>query len=336
MNYYALKTIVLGLILLFASSFITAQTDSISVHNEADFEPITLDGEMAFLNRLNNKIYSSLEYHSLKDSQAIAEVATTEETLLINNEIEFEEHWDTTRVNAYLGYKLEMPFALRFDDLECVSPIEDNVVVTSRFGKRRRGPHRGIDLDLVTGDNVRSILPGKVRFVGYSNGHGRTVVVRHENGVETVYAHLSTYHVKTNDIVSKGQILGQGGTSGNARGSHLHFEMRYKGVCIHPEFIIDFSDQPVIRANELWVTNSGINPLYHSSYIASNISVFESKEVALEGQQNEPKIHVVRKGDTLWAIARTNGMQVKDIVAMNKNVSSKSTLKIGQHLIISP
>lgn len=336
MNYYVLKTIVLGLLFLNIPVFISAQSDTISSSKEVDIDPAHLNEEETFLNRLNNKISSHIETQSDLEGNIGAEQLSALDSIYRMTKSVFEENWDTTRVNAYHGYKLDMPFVLNFDDTNCVSPIEDKVVVTSRFGRRRRGPHKGIDLDLMTGDNVRTILPGKVRFVGYSSGHGRTVVVRHENGVETVYAHLSEYNVKTNEIVGKGHILGKGGTSGNARGSHLHFEIRYKGVCIHPEFLIDFTDEPVIRSKELWVTQSGTNPLYHSSYIASNISVYETKELALNGERLEPKIHVVRKGDTLWGIARTNGMQVRDIVAMNKNVSPKSTLKIGQHLIISP
>ena len=76
-------------------------------------------------------------------------------------------------------------------------------------------------LTLVTGDFVRSVLPGKVRFVGYSRGHGKTVVIRHANEIETVYAHLSAYTVKENDKITEGQILGFGGNTGNSRGSHL-------------------------------------------------------------------------------------------------------------------
>ncbi len=336
MSPYTLRSIVLALFILSYPLVFSAQDTDIKQSVSSDFEMILLDGKDAYLHRINKKIYTAEQYRDLLKGKVVSEPNESVKSSSFSTSVMSEAYWDTLKVNPYKGYKLDQPFEITFDDLDCASPIDRKIVVTSRFGRRRRGPHRGIDLDLVTGDNVRTILPGKVRFVGYSSGHGRTVVVRHDNNVETVYAHLSSYDVKTNDYVTKGQILGKGGTSGNARGSHLHFEMRYMGTCIHPEYLIDFSGTPKIRSNKMWVTKGGINPLNHSSYVASKIPVFETKELALEGQKNERKIHVVKKGDTLWGIARRNGMRVKDLVAMNKKVSTKSTLRIGQHLVISP
>ena len=144
------------------------------------------------------------------------------------------EYWDTEVYNPYKEVKQSLPFHISFKDRLFHSPIPRKTVVTSRYGWRHRRPHKGIDLDLITGDPVMSMLDGKVRYVGYHPGHGKTVVVRHYNGLETAYAHLSSYSVAANDTVSKGQMLGQGGATGNARGSHLHLELMYRGIHIHP------------------------------------------------------------------------------------------------------
>lgn len=313
-------------IILFSNLWINAQTQA-EVLPVEKFEKVLLDGKEAYLNKENNKIINRAEYKKIANADAVLDSSSVAVISL--------DFWDTLKVNPYQDIKLSRPFAINFDELDYVSPIEGKIVITSRFGRRRRGPHRGIDIDLVTGDNVRSILSGKVRFVGYSSGHGKTVIVRHANEIETVYAHLSEYEVSTNDVIEKGQILGKGGATGNARGSHLHMEIRYKGICIHPESLLDFYDDPIIRAEELWVTNGMINPLNHSSYQRSSFETLESEEEAIVYQKNERKVYVVRKGDTLSEIAYKNNMRVRDIIAMNK-VRYNSTLRIGQHLVISP
>jgi murein DD-endopeptidase MepM/ murein hydrolase activator NlpD len=136
-----------------------------------------------------------------------------------------------------------------------------------------------------------------------------------------------------NDVVEKDQIIGLGGATGNARGSHLHFEIRYKGICVHPEYAMDFSDGHHIRAKEMWVTNGWINPLNHSSYMKSPVKIYDSKAIAEQGQKSERKIYVVKKGDTLIGIAKKNNMYVRDLLAMN-SVKYNSILRIGQHLVV--
>ena len=191
------------------------------------------------------------------------------------------------------------------------------------------GPHRGLDIDLVTGDSVRAVLPGRVRFVGYSRGHGRTIVVRHANEIETVYAHLSDYAVGVNELISEGQLLGFGGNSGNSRGSHLHLEVRYKGIAIHPEYVFDFTGSRVIRGTELWVTNEWKSPQLHSSYRQSELRPILTESEALMVQRQEPKYYQVQKGDTLWNIAQTHNLGVQQICRLNA-ISKNSVLRIGQ------
>lgn len=304
---------------------LSAQEEGAMNNDTSTFEKILLDGRTAYLNVNSKEIISEREFNILQKNNDPDYVPTL-----------FADYWDTLQVNPYKNYKLEKPFLIEFPDQKYHQPVDGKMVITSRFGRRRRGPHRGIDIDLEVGDDVRSILSGQVRFVGYSRGHGKTVIVRHENDIETVYAHLSAYHVKTNDFVEKGQSLGLGGATGNARGSHLHLEIRHKGVCINPEYLMDFVN-PKIYADSLWVTKGLVDPLSHSSYSKGKYEVLNSRALAEGYDKRARKVYVVRRGDTLWGIARRNGMRVKDLVAMNKSkVSTKSTLRIGQHLVISP
>lgn len=115
--------------------------------------------------------------------------------------------------------------------------------VSSRYGPRRRGVHKGIDICVPVGEPVYSVFEGKVRYAKYnSGGYGNLVIIRHPNGLETYYGHLCQLNVKLNDYVVAGQVIGYGGNTGRSSGPHLHFEVRYSDKTIDPERIIDFSN----------------------------------------------------------------------------------------------
>ncbi|NND04978.1 MAG: peptidoglycan DD-metalloendopeptidase family protein [Saprospiraceae bacterium] len=181
--------------------------------------------------------------------------------------------WETRRFNPYKAEDVKFPIQIDFADSTFALPMARKMVVTSRYGWRNGELHRGIDLDLITGDDVYALLGGKVRYVKYHTGHGKTVVIRHANGLETVYAHLSKQLVKVNDIVKKGHLIGKGGTSGNARGSHLHLEVRFQGRTLNPESFFDFTKSDHIRAKRLWVTKAYANPRNYSSVRPSRLPV---------------------------------------------------------------
>ncbi|SEK52015.1 Murein DD-endopeptidase MepM and murein hydrolase activator NlpD, contain LysM domain [Aquimarina amphilecti] len=247
----------------------------------------------------------------------------------------YKEDWSTTVFNTYWRNKQnKRPFSLHFADTVFASPVEHKMVVTSRYGWRRGRPHQGIDIDLKTGDNVRSLLKGKVRYARRHGGHGKTVVIRHDNGLETVYAHLSKYLVKENDIVEKGQIIGKGGVSGNARGSHLHLEVRYHGKSIHPEYLFDFSPGTKIRSDDIVVTKKWITPRSHRSTRQSKIVVqTDIEEITNEIENPTKSIYVVKKGDTLHGIARKHDVQVSEICKINE-IRYNSVLNVGQEIVI--
>jgi murein DD-endopeptidase MepM/ murein hydrolase activator NlpD len=113
-------------------------------------------------------------------------------------------------------------------------------VITSEFGWRKGRPHLGTDINLKTGDPVKSAFAGKVRIARFNASYGNVVILRHENGLETVYAHLSKLLVKENEDVECGKIIGLGGNTGHSFGSHLHFEVRFLGKAIDSREIIDY------------------------------------------------------------------------------------------------
>jgi len=315
---------ILFFFLSIANSY-SQSTDSLATiidSTDVFFEKIRLDNAVAYRNETTGEIISQENYIKLCEGDIPSDTSGHEG----HNHYDY---WQCDKINPYRDIVLPTPFKIEFDQETFTHPIDGKIVVTSRFGRRRRGPHRGLDLDLVIGDYVRSVLPGKVRFVGYSRGHGKTVVVRHANDIETVYAHLSAYTIKTNDIIKEGQIIGFGGNTGNSRGSHLHLEVRYKGVCIHPEYVFNFDGSKKINGQELWVTNGWKSPRMHSSYRKSKIKPLASKEVAVDFQKNEPKYHKIRRGDTLSELARSYSLRISEICSLNA-ISRNSILKIGQ------
>lgn len=241
-------------------------------------------------------------------------------------------NWSNTEFNPYRNTAIEFPFELNFDDVYYASPISKDYVITSRFGWRWSRVHKGIDIDLITGDNVIAMLDGKVRYVGYHSGHGKTIVVRHYNGLETVYAHLSGYKVKVNETVRKGQIIGTGGNTGNSRGSHVHIESTYKGLHINPEYIFSFDSSNKIKKPTFWITRDWVTPFLHNSNRQSEFVYFNSKEEAKQSKGIKQEVYIVKKGDTLYDISRRFNVSVSKICKANA-IGKNTVLKIGQELV---
>ncbi|MDD3032043.1 MAG: peptidoglycan DD-metalloendopeptidase family protein [Atribacterota bacterium] len=113
-----------------------------------------------------------------------------------------------------------------------------NGLVTSQFGIRtlgnRRDYHTGIDIDAQTGALIKAAESGKVSFSGYINGYGNVVIIDHAGGYSTVYAHSSSNLVEEGQEVTKGEVICKSGSTGNATGSHLHFEIRENGKPVNP------------------------------------------------------------------------------------------------------
>ena len=154
-------------------------------------------------------------------------------------------NWSNERVHAY-GNTVTIPDTFRIDMTGFRMPTE-HTKITSKFGPRRRRMHNGLDIKVYIGDTIRAAFSGKVRMVKYERrGYGKYVVIRHENGLETVYGHLSKQIVDENQYVEAGEPIGLGGNTGRSTGSHLHFETRFLGQAINPALLFDFEKQDIV------------------------------------------------------------------------------------------
>ncbi len=185
-------------------------------------------------------------------------------------------------------------------------------VVTSNYGWRDGRIHKGIDIDLNKGDKVSAAFDGKVRFAKRQGGFGNVVILMHPNGLETVYAHLSRIKVKEGDVVLSGQTIGLGGNTGHSSGSHLHFELRYKGHAMNPATFISFTDFKLFH-HTITVKNS-----------KHNLSAFPSNA----------NLHTVNRGDSWNLIANKYGLSTKELLALN-GIAKRYYLKPGQQLRIN-
>ncbi|MDH7445574.1 M23 family metallopeptidase [Aquimarina sp. 2201CG14-23] len=317
------KRSLLGILVCISFTTLSAQQ---SIQQEdnllLDYKELVLDGTIMFMPLY--KVPKQIEVLKTEKSDVQNDIPAS---------IVFDEAWSNSVFNTYGKKSVAIPFELHFEDTVFSSPVEHKMVVTSRYGWRRGRAHQGIDIDLRTGDNVKSLLAGKVRYAKYHGGHGRTIVIRHNNGLETVYAHLSKYLVKENDIVEKGQIIGKGGVSGNARGSHLHLEVRYHGKSVHPEYLFDFSEETKIRSNDIAVTKKWMSPRSHKSTRKSKIVIYKTTE-EIEEDASVKSIYVVKRGDTLHAIANKHDVEVSEICKINA-IRYNSVLNVGQEILIN-
>ncbi len=226
--------------------------------------------------------------------------------------------WETNKLNPY-GFNgehymdsLEL-ILFNEDDLGTWHSPLDKTIVTSDFGLRRAVWHYGIDIRVKTGNPVYAAFDGVVRITGYDKrGFGRFILIRHKNGLETLYAHLSKSLTKLGEEVKAGDIIGKGGNSGRSTAPHLHFELRYSGNAINPNRIFDFKENKIIS----------------SSYII-NHNTFAYLEEA-----NKIRHHVIRSGDTLSGLSYRYGVSVTKMCRLN-GISRNSILRIGQRVRIN-
>ncbi|MGL4292978.1 MAG: peptidoglycan DD-metalloendopeptidase family protein [Bacteroidales bacterium] len=237
-----------------------------------------------------------------------------EEELLFPAE-DLYNSWNNEWVNPYKGMSANLPDSLKIDVSEYFSPVGDKEGrMTSNFGWRRRRMHNGVDLKVYTGDTIYATFSGKVRVRKFERrGYGYYLVVRHNNGLETVYGHLSKFLVKVDEVVKAGQPIALGGNTGRSTGSHLHFETRLMGLVINPNEIVDFQ-----------------NKVAHT-----DTYMFRSKKAKLmaKGLAGPDGIayHRVNKGDTLARIAKRYGVSVTQLCRLN-SIKTTTTLRIGQRL----
>lgn len=260
-------------------------------------------------------------------------------------------NWENKYINAYGN--IQLPSEYKIDLRHFCMPI-DNRVVTSNYGYRRkfRRQHKGLDVNAYYGDTIRAAFDGKVRVVTFQRGgYGNVVVIRHPNGLETVYGHLSRQLVKELEHVKAGDPIGLAGNTGRSFGVHLHFETRFLGEYIDPSKLFDFANQDV--TGDFYVfrgrgrgtllgkhdnRGNGTMDLAQAEVAEETTEevTYQSSETAASEKRasrasRNTRIHKVRSGETLSTIARKHGTTVAKLCRAN-GISTKTKLRVGQIL----
>ena len=270
----------------------------------------------------------------------------------------YDVRWNSQSVNPYVG--MTVPNNVKIDVSEYSMPVPGYLTSPYGYRKRFRRMHKGVDLRLNIGDTVRSAFDGKVRITRYeARGYGYYVVVRHTNGLETVYGHLSKFLVKPNQMVKAGEPIALGGNTGRSTGPHLHFETRYMGYAINPMAIFAFPNQTT--QTDYYVFNKSTYKNARNYYPEANSQLAEkwrstSKKNTVaakdtqkqedlkqqakskKGQKNKysassskkSKTHKVKSGESLYTIARKNGTTVAKLKKLNG--IKGDNIQIGQSL----
>lgn len=283
-------------------------------------------------------------------AKIISQAKYKEETSYAKNI--YGNSWNNDGVNVYKG--MAKPEELVIDLKNFSMPIKSRIV-TSNFGYRARfrRNHYGTDINGCTGDTIYAAFDGKVRVRRYdAKGFGYYIVLRHDNGLETVYGHLSKQLVNLNQEVKSGQPIGLCGNTGHSFGSHLHFETRVLGEAINPALMFDFAAADIVADTYTYRSSANHVPVAEP-VLAKTVQPEATKEQSKEVAAAEPKmdrqrdavntatakvkapskVHTVKKGDTLYSIARQHNTTVAEICRRNR-IKEGSKLQLGQKLTL--
>ena len=246
----------------------------------------------------------------------------------------YDSNWNDSDTNPYDLQLQDLPaqwsiwLVDSLDQYHC--PYQAKVYYRGKFGPRRGRRHQGVDLPLKVGDPVYATFTGKVRVSKYWGAFGNLVIIRHDNGLETFYAHLSKRNVEVGDWVNAGDVIGLGGSTGRSTGPHLHYETRYNGYAFDPQWLIDFENG--ILRHRLFVLKKKYFNIY-SNYEQD----FEDEMKNHEDDQKEDaeeaakRYYTIKSGDTLGRIAINNNTTVSELCRLN-GITRNTTLRIGRKI----
>jgi murein DD-endopeptidase MepM/ murein hydrolase activator NlpD len=276
----------------------------------------------------------------------------------------YGDRWNTEHVRINSDPEPSGTISLNLGTSKFVMPFCGKIV--SEFGPRSGRMHTGIDIKLQKEDPVYCAFDGMVRMAKDYGNYGKVVVVRHDNGLETLYSHLNSIAVKLNQRVRAGDRIGGGGKTGNAQGEHLHFETRFKGEPFNPRLVVDF-EKCRLKSETLALNDNSYKQYYKNVQVAEakpapkteqkkpskpavvktepaaktdSAQIASTQPAQTDSAQSLPdplkleKVeHIVEKGDTLYSISRRYGTTVDSLRKLN-NLTESSIIEIGQTLVV--
>ena len=269
------------------------------------------------------KAVDSVALHRLIDTESFYEAPAAD----------LYDDWDNTHAHSHAT---ELPDSFRISLKNFCMPT-DSRVLTSNFGSRWGRQHKGLDIKVYIGDTIRAAFDGRVRVVRYEGrGYGKYVVIRHDNGLETYYAHMSKQLVSEDQDVRAGDPIGLGGNTGRSTGSHLHFETRLCGIALNPALMFDFRNQDVVDDyftfhKSSYQRESQIATRLRGANVGSGEDVELATAAPAASYAQESRFHKVKKGETLFSIAKKRGTTVDTIMKLN-HLKKNAKLKTGQIL----
>lgn len=239
----------------------------------------------------------------------------------------YTEGWNSKAVNPFS--EADVPDSQLIDVTGYFMPVPGQVTSNYGYRSRFRRMHKGIDLAIKSNDTIYAAFDGKVRLTEYERkGYGNYVIIRHPNGLETVYGHLNKHLVKPDQVVKAGDPIGLGGSTGRSTGPHLHFETRFMGYAINPAAIFDFANQTT--HTDQYMFNKKTYTKARNYAPKGNLAKAES-ENPYRAAAEEKDTYTVKKGDTLSSIARSYGVSATTLRKINK-MESADVIKVGQVL----
>jgi murein DD-endopeptidase MepM/ murein hydrolase activator NlpD len=253
------------------------------------------------------------------------------DSLIPNDAIYYKDSWSSSQIRYSQNMlpSKEDTVAITFvglRDSPFVPPVKGKVI--SKYGRRSGHMHTGTDIKLNSGDTVRCAFDGRVRLAKRFSGYGNLVLVRHKNGLETIYGHLKTICVQVNDTVKAGDLIGLGGRTGRATTDHLHFETRFLGEPFDSNKYIDF-ETFALSSDKIYYKNRQ----FETDPANFKGKAGRSQSISLACVDGVPQ-HIICKGDNLWAIARKYRTTVNKLCLAN-NITRDQVLKIGSVLLIN-
>jgi murein DD-endopeptidase MepM/ murein hydrolase activator NlpD len=235
----------------------------------------------------------------------------------------FSRNWETKEIHAYRTERNKsiksLKVNLRENNSAFIFPLD-----TFKYLRGFTGYHTGLDLKADLGDTIRAVFDGKIRFAGnIRNGYGNLVIIRHYNGLETYYSHLSKILININDDVKAGDLIGLVGQSGRATTHHLHFEIRYFDKPFDPLKLLSLQERNLI-SDSLLICGS----LFGEVQVDSELDLADANN-------NDIQYHTIVKDDTLYKLSKKYNTTIEALCQLN-TISKSTTLKIGRQLKVKP